>query len=184
MYSIFLAIMFLITNYTAATSLLVTNLAGCSQLVPRAYFSVGFLHAIPDCITMGDLEPPEKANAAIDITKEVTWSATPTEKEQEFIENCKVPARYKLSPHVSVKQAVLKETFKRFKITDPTFLIVFKIDPESIFRKAEDFDKLTPNDLKRLFPADLIRLNTHFLQLYSIRPSHSSPQTRLLRLIL
>jgi hypothetical protein len=62
---------------------------------------------------------------------------------------------------------VLKETFKSFKITDLTFLIVSKIDPESIFRKAEDFDKLTLNDLKRLFPADLIRLNTHF-QLYMV----------------
>jgi hypothetical protein len=115
---------------------------------------------------MGDLEPPEKANAAIDTTKEVTWSATPTEKEQEFIENCKVPARYNLSTHLSVKQ-VLKETFRRFKITDPTFLIVSKVDPESIFRKTEDFDKLTPNDVKRLFPAELIRLNTHF-QLFMV----------------
>jgi hypothetical protein len=44
-----------------------------------------------------DFEPPPDDDEAITNPKEVPWSATPKENEQETIEKRKIPVRYEIS---------------------------------------------------------------------------------------
>jgi hypothetical protein len=109
--------------------------------------------------TTGDFEVPPEADEADANAKEVTWSATPKENKRETIEKRKTPVCYQISPHLSVKN-VLKETHAMFKKTDPTFLMISKEDSSVVIRNAADLDKYPADELKKYFPASLIKRNT------------------------
>jgi hypothetical protein len=109
--------------------------------------------------TTGDFELPPEADEADMNAKGVTWSATPKENERETIEKRKIPVRYPISPHLSVKN-VLKETHARFQKTDPTFLMISKEDSSVVIRSAAAFHEYTAEELKKYFPASLIKRNT------------------------
>jgi hypothetical protein len=76
---------------------------------------------------MGEFELPPKDNGTDQSRKEVSWSATPKENEQETVEIRKMPIEYKLANHLSVK-TVMKETHTMFKAIDKDFLLVSKGD--------------------------------------------------------
>jgi hypothetical protein len=48
-------------------------------------------------------EPPSTDDQAIQKSKEVSWSATPKEIDQETIEKRKMPIQYQIAAHLSVK---------------------------------------------------------------------------------
>jgi hypothetical protein len=75
----------------------------------------------------GGFELPPKDADPNQSRKEVSWSATPEENEQETVEIRKMPIEYKLANHLSVKN-VMKETHTMFKATDKDFLLVSKED--------------------------------------------------------
>jgi hypothetical protein len=106
--------------------------------------------------TVGAFELPITGDEANLQRKEVSWSATPKEKEQNTVEIRKMPIEYKLANHLSVK-TVMKETHKMFQATDKDFLLVSKEDSTVIIKTASDIDKLTSEDMKKYFPAELIR---------------------------
>jgi hypothetical protein len=60
----------------------------------------------PPLATTVDFEPPPEDDDAIENAKGVTWSATPEENEQATIEKRKIPIRYEISPHLSVKKVL------------------------------------------------------------------------------
>jgi hypothetical protein len=113
----------------------------------------------PPLDTTGDFEQPPNDEDVIENTKEVTWSATPQENERKTIEQRQMPVRYKISPHLSVKK-VLKETHAMFQSTDASFMMVSTQDPKIVIRNATDFEKFSTEDMKRLFPANLVKKNT------------------------
>jgi hypothetical protein len=98
--------------------------------------------------------------------KAVSWSATPDEKEQQTIEKRKYPIKYEISASLSV-QVVLRETFVRFKTTDPEFLLVSKENAKFIIKTAADFDKIPKGQFKEWFPAEISNGKT-FLALYAV----------------
>jgi hypothetical protein len=82
------------------------------------------------------------------------------ENEQETIEKGKIPVRYEISPHLSIKK-VLQDTHAMFLASDTTFLIVSKEDPSIVIRNATDFDKFSAAEMKKYFPANLVKQNAH-----------------------
>ncbi len=91
---------------------------------------------------------------SIDSLTETFRPTTPSEIDQETIEKMKVQITYEIVASMSVK-VVLKETFDRFKVTDPKLLFVSSSDPSTIARTSADFDKIPTNIFPKLFPAEL-----------------------------
>jgi hypothetical protein len=126
--------------------------------------------------TTGEFELPSKDAGYNQSRKGVSWSATPRENEQETVEKRKLPIKYKISTHLSVK-TVLKETHTMFKTTDPAFLLVSKEDSNVIIRTATDIDKLTAGELEKYFPAELVH-NVTMIKMFAVS---SMPISRLKR---
>jgi hypothetical protein len=99
-------------------------------------------------------ELPSTDDQVIQKSKEVSWSATPKEIDQETIEKRKMPIKYQIAAHLSVK-TVLKETHTMFNATNKTFVLVFKVGLTVIIKTAADFDRFSIDDMKKLFPAQL-----------------------------
>jgi hypothetical protein len=104
--------------------------------------------------TTGAFELPPRAVEAAQNNKEVSWSATPKEIDQEAIEKFKKRITNEIEAALSVK-VILKETFTRFKVTDPKLLLVSIADPTMIISTAEDLDKIPSDAFPTLFPADV-----------------------------
>ena len=104
--------------------------------------------------TMDDFELPPSADAAAQNNKEVSWSATPGEIDQETIEKLKRRITYEIDTTMAVK-VVLKETYRQFKTTDPKLLFVSAADPSLILRTADDFDRIPLADFPKFFPAEV-----------------------------
>jgi hypothetical protein len=100
-------------------------------------------------------ELPSTDDKVMQKSKEVSWSATPKEIDQETIEKRKMPIQYQIADHLSVK-TVLKETHTMFKATDKAFDSVSKVDLTFIIKTAKDFNRFSADDWKKLFPAQLI----------------------------
>ena len=126
----------------------------------------------PPSDTTEDFEPPPDDDAAITNPKEVSWSTTPKENEQETIEKRKSPVRHKILPHMSVKK-VLQETHAMFLATDPTFLIVSKADPAIVIQNTTDLEKNSTDDMKRFFPGTLVKQKT-CIALFTVTPTDRS----------
>ena len=97
-------------------------------------------------------ELPPSADAAAQNNKEVSWSATPGEIDQETIEKLKKTITYEIDATLAVK-GVLKETFRQFKATDPHLLFVSSADPSTIIRTVDDFEKIPLDAFPKIFPA-------------------------------
>jgi hypothetical protein len=107
----------------------------------------------------GEFELPQAGDGTNPNRKEVSWSATPKENEQEMVEIRKMPIEYKLANHLSAK-TVMKETHTMFKATDKDFLLVSKEDSTDIIKTAADIDRLLSEEKKKYFPVDLVRSST------------------------
>jgi hypothetical protein len=92
-------------------------------------------------------------------SKGVSWSATPRENDAATIEQRKMPVKYELQPNLSIK-TVLKDTHTRFKDTDKAFLMISKFDSTIVIKTAEEFDKISPKDMEKLFPGEIINGKT------------------------
>lgn len=104
---------------------------------------------------MRDFELPPKPDTTNQHRKGVSWSATPKENDQAFVEKRKMLICYQIAAHLSIK-TVLKETHNMFKEMDKAFLMVSKKDSTVIIKTAKDFDKFSPEELKKAFPAELV----------------------------
>jgi hypothetical protein len=82
-------------------------------------------------------ELPSTDDQVIQKSREVSWSATPKEIDQETIEKRKMPIQYQIAAHLSVK-TVLKETHTMFNTTDKAFVLVSKVDSTVIIKTAAD----------------------------------------------
>jgi hypothetical protein len=108
----------------------------------------------PPSATMGDFEYPPSAEEAAQNNKAVTFSATPDEIDKETIEKLKKLISYEIDSSMSVK-VVLKETYARFKVTDPKVVFVSNQNPSIIIRTSEDFEKIPTNDFPKFFSAEI-----------------------------
>ena len=82
----------------------------------------------------GEFELPPSDAIAAQSRKEVSWSPTPGENEQEMIEKRKVAIKYEIAATLSVK-VVLKETITMFHATDESFMLVSKEDPTVLLKR-------------------------------------------------
>jgi hypothetical protein len=131
--------------------------------------------SLPSDMT-GEFELSHNDAGTTQNRKEVSWSATPKENEQETAEKRKMPIKYQLSNHLRVK-TVLKETHTMFEATDKSFLLVSKEDSSVIIKTASDIDTFSASELEKLFPAELIN-NATIIKLYTVS---SMPINRLKR---
>jgi hypothetical protein len=115
---------------------------------------------------MGEFELPPTADIVAQRRKEVSWSATPDQIDQETVNKRKQRIQYEIISSMSVK-LVLKDTFTMFKTTDPHFLLISPTDTKTIIKTADDFDKIPAKDFPRLFPAEIKNGKTWIL-LYTV----------------
>jgi hypothetical protein len=109
--------------------------------------------SLPSTMT-GAFELPPSAVEAAQNNKEVSWRAAPKETDQEAIEKFKKRIAYEIEAALSVK-VILKETFTRFKVTDPKLLLASVADSTVIVSTAKDPDKIPSEAFPFLFPADV-----------------------------
>jgi hypothetical protein len=122
---------------------------------------------------MGEFELPPTADIVAQRRKEVLWSATPEQIDQETVNKRKQRIQYEIISSMSVK-LVLKDTFTMFKSTNPQFLLISPTETTPIIIKtADDFDKISAQDFPRLFPAEIKNGKT-WISLYAVTDMNNS----------
>jgi hypothetical protein len=102
---------------------------------------------------IGSSRAPESAQAEI-CRSSSGWCSYRHGRDQVDIEKFKKRIACEIEAALSVK-VILKETFTRFKVTDPKLLLVSVADPTVIISTAEDLDKIPSDAFPILFPADV-----------------------------
>jgi hypothetical protein len=102
----------------------------------------------------GAFAPPPTAAELNQNRKEVSWSATPKESDQETIEKRKMPITYAFIVNLSLI-TVFKKTLSMLKAKDPTFILISKEDSTVTIRNAADADKISEAELQKYFPASI-----------------------------
>jgi hypothetical protein len=108
---------------------------------------------IPSATTGAFASPPTAAELQ-QSPKEVTWSATPKEIDQETIEKRKMPITFSFVANLSLI-TVFKTTLTMLQATDPSFTLISDRDSAVTLRNATEVDKMTTEDMKKFFPAEV-----------------------------
>jgi hypothetical protein len=101
--------------------------------------------------TMGDFDRPPSAVMAYTNRKEVSWTATTSQKSAKTTEIRLFPVKYQVTSHLSMIN-VLKMTMTMFLGTDPAFYMVSRVNDQVIIKTADDFDKYSHQQLQELSP--------------------------------
>jgi hypothetical protein len=125
------------------------------------------LNSTTPSATTGAFAPPPTAAELHQSRKEVSWSATPKESDQETIKKRKMPITYALVANLSLI-TVFKNTLSMLKATDPTFISISKEDSTVTIWNATDADKISEAKLHKYFPATSITDNKVHCKLFAI----------------
>jgi hypothetical protein len=91
--------------------------------------------------------PPPSAAELHQSRKEVSWSATPKETDEETIEKRKMLITYSIVANLSLI-TVLKTTLNILQATDPSFILISNVDSTVTLRNAADAEKIQYRTLK------------------------------------
>jgi hypothetical protein len=121
----------------------------------------------------GAFEPPPTAAELQQSRKEVSWSATPKEIDQETIKKRKMPITYSIAANLRLT-TVIKTTLTMLQLTDPMFILISNVDSTVNLKNAAGVDTMPESDLKRFFPARIASNNKVHCKLFflAMMPIH------------
>jgi hypothetical protein len=108
----------------------------------------------------GAFAPPPSVAELHQSRKEVSWSATPKETDEETIEKRKMPITYSIVANLSLI-TVFKTTLNILQATNPSFILISNVDTTVTLRNAVDAEKISISDIKKYFPAEISGNKVH-----------------------